>query len=258
MPFIEELKIIREIVDELQTITPHFDFRLVITGLKIVGHKHIKKMIAHINEGASSEDKRLAEMIAGFDMVNEEDFTPEISEFAEDIATAQKTVMVTEMEPFGMPTFFHAGETHDRAVKNLHDSVMLRSKRIGHGFQLQCFPYLQDICKKKDICIEVCPLSNMVLGYTKDLRTHPMKAMLARGVQASISSDDPGLFGYQGVTLDYLYAFGAWELSIRDLKKFSLNGIKYACLDEEKKQELYKVFNITWFEWIKEINSGNL
>lgn len=57
--------------------------------------------------------------------------------------------------------------------------------------------------------------------------------MLSLGIQASVNSDDPGLFGYEGVTLDYVYAFGAWELSIRDLKKFSLNGIKYASISEE-------------------------
>jgi adenosine deaminase CECR1 len=41
---------------------------------------------------------------------------------------------------------------------------------------------------------------------------------MTRGIQVSISSDDPGLFGYEGVTLDYVYATGAWELTIRDLK----------------------------------------
>ena len=58
----------------------------------------------------------------------------------------------------------------------------------------------------------------MVLGYTKDLRSHPVSYLIRRGVQASISSDDPGLFGYEGVTLDYLYAMGAWQLDLRDLK----------------------------------------
>jgi len=72
----------------------------------------------------------------------------------------------------------------------------------------------------------------MVLGYSKDLRTHPMKAMFSWGVQASINSDDPGLFGYEGVTLDYVYAVAAWELTIRDLKKLSLNGIRYATISE--------------------------
>jgi adenosine deaminase CECR1 len=140
----------------------------------------------------------------------------------------------------GLPTFFHAGETHDRDCQNLHDSILLGTKRIGHGFQLFLFPYLQDLVKEKDICIEVCPLSNMVLGYTKDLRTHPVSVMLSKGIQASISSDDPGLFGYEGVTLDYVYAAGAWMLDLRDLKKLSLNGIKYASISEEKKKFYYE------------------
>lgn len=175
VPFIQELRIIREIVDELQKITPHFDFRLVITGLKIIGESHVKKMINHIKEGSDHEDKRLVELIAGFDMVNEEDFTPEIKQFAKQILTAQKSIMVTETSPEGMPCFFHCGETHDRGIKNLHDAIMFGTKRIGHGFQLEIFPYLQQIVKERDICIEVCPLSNMVLGYCKDLRTHPMR-----------------------------------------------------------------------------------
>ena len=50
---------------------------LVITGLKIVGHPHINKMIEHIQIGK----KAYPNLIAGFDMVNEEEFTPGISEF---------------------------------------------------------------------------------------------------------------------------------------------------------------------------------
>jgi hypothetical protein len=40
-------------------------------------------MLDAIAQGVEEEDKRLAEMIAGFDMVNEEDWTPEIGDFAE-------------------------------------------------------------------------------------------------------------------------------------------------------------------------------
>lgn len=83
--------------------------------------------------------------------------------------------MASESNPDGMPCFFHAGETHQLGIKNLHDAIMFGTKRIGHGFQLELFPKLQDLVKERDICIEVCPLSNMVLGYCKDLRTHPMK-----------------------------------------------------------------------------------
>ena len=109
---------------------------------------------------------------------------------------------------------------------------------------------------EKDICVEVCPLSNFVLGYTKDLRTHPISWLMNKGVQFSISSDDPGLFGYEGVTLDYVYGVAAWSLSIRDLKKLSLNGIQYSnCSDETKKHLRENVFPAQWQEWIAHINS---
>lgn len=156
-----------------------------------------------------------------------------------------------------MPCFFHAGETHERDVNNLHDSILLNSKRIGHGFQLMLFPYLQKLVKEKDICIECCPLSNMVLGYTKDLRTHPVSHLLRKGIQFSISSDDPGLFGYEGTTLDYVYATGAWGLTLRDLKQVSLNGIKYSSCTKDVKDMLSKKFEDDWAQWVQDINAGN-
>lgn len=39
--FAEELKIIKGVIDELKKDTPHFEFMLILTGLKIVGKPHI-------------------------------------------------------------------------------------------------------------------------------------------------------------------------------------------------------------------------
>jgi len=61
---------------------------MILTGLKIVGKTHVDKMLNHIKEGNNSDDKRLVELVSGFDMVNEEDFTAEISSFAKEILTA--------------------------------------------------------------------------------------------------------------------------------------------------------------------------
>lgn len=98
---------------------------------------HIEKMLKHIKIGSECKDKKLAELIAGFDMVNEEDFTPEIGTFAETILDYQDNVKIADLPPGEkMPTFFHAGETQQRDIKNLEDAIMLGTKRIGHGFQL--------------------------------------------------------------------------------------------------------------------------
>ena len=113
---------------------------------------------------------------------------------------------------------FIAGETTNRDNKNLYDTVLLKSKRIGHGFNLAMHPSLKQIVKDKNICIECCPISNKVLGYQWDLRCHPVRSFLEEGIKVSISPDDPTFFDYEGVTLDYVYVFLAWELSLSDLK----------------------------------------
>ena len=52
--------------------------------------------------------------------------------------------------------------------------------------------------------------------------------------------------GYEGVTLDYVYAYLSWDLDIADLKKLCLNSIQYATLDDLEKEELTKLFAYKW------------
>jgi adenosine deaminase CECR1 len=103
---------------------PYFELKLIITGLKLVGQPHINKMIKSIIEG-----RGYSNLIAGFDMVNEEDVTPPILEFVNEIIEGKK-----KDSGFNMPCYFHCGETHDRCNENLYDAILLNSKRIGHGF----------------------------------------------------------------------------------------------------------------------------
>lgn len=60
--------------------------RLVLVGYKLVGLKHVKTMIDHIQVGK----KLYPNLIAGFDMVNEEDFTAQIEEYMPQILAAQR------------------------------------------------------------------------------------------------------------------------------------------------------------------------
>ena len=167
----EELKIIEDSVKHVKLLYPHFQLKLIITGLKIVGRPHIMKMIQNIVDGRTYTD-----LIAGFDLVNEEDFTPPIFEFINEILEGKTS------DKHKLPCFFHCGETHDRENQNLFDAILLNSKRIGHGFQLFLHPSLQKAVKEKDICLEACPISNLLLGYTTDLRSHPVRFMLHKGL----------------------------------------------------------------------------
>ena len=114
-------------------------------------------------------------MVIGFDMVNEEDFTPELDAFMPQIVEA-----IYKAKGMGkdFPLYLHCGETNDKSHTQLYDAILLGTKRIGHGFHLAFHPDLMKLVKEKDICIECCPVSNFVLGYTLDLRCHPTRSFL--------------------------------------------------------------------------------
>ena len=52
--------------------------------------------------------------------------------------------------------------------------------------------------------------------------------------------------GYDGVTLDYVYAYLAWDLDIADLKKLCLNSIEYSSVSEKEKEAVRKFFGYKW------------
>ena len=134
MPLLDELAMIQGIIDEVKQRVPHFEMTLILTSYKMVGQAHVNKILNHIRIGK----ERYPNLIAGYDMVNEEEYTPTISKFMPSILGAQESEGPTK----NMQTFFHAGETHDRLITNIHDAVLLNSKRLGHGFQLALFPNL--------------------------------------------------------------------------------------------------------------------
>ena len=186
------------------------------------------------------------EMVVGFDMVCEEDRHMPLLDYVAEILKKRD-----EDEEYEYPVILHAGESIRRENKDLYDALLLGTKRIGHGFALAMHPHLVDIVKKEKICVECCPISNNILGYVRDLRCHPIRSLLCQGVAVSINPDDPGFFDYEGVTLDYVYAFLAWELSIADLKQLCLNSLEYAEISRKEKIKLRDFFDERWRRFLE-------
>lgn len=95
-------------------------------------------------------------------------------------------------------------------------------------------------------------MSNMLLGHVGDLRNHPIRYLITKGLQISINSGHPGLFDYDDVCMDYMAVYLAWGLSIRDLKKITLNGIVHSSIKEDEKVKLREgLFKEKWQEFIQ-------
>lgn len=130
---------------------------------------------------------------------------------------------------------------------------MLGTKRIGHGFDLVNNPALIDRVVEKDIGIEICPISNLVLGYTLDMRWHPIRNLMKKGVAVTISSDDPTFWGVPDLSLDFTYGFIAWQLDLKDVKQLAINSIKQSSVNENVKPKLLDRFHRDWASFITSI-----
>ena len=133
---------------------------------------------------------------------------------------------------------------------NLYDAYLLGCKRIGHGISLIKTPGMIKLFKEKDICFEINPISNQLLQYVDDQRNHPAKTFLELGLPVVLSPDDPGIFGYVGVSYDFWIACMAWNLDLRGLKQLALNSIRYASLNAKERAELLRHFELEWGRFI--------
>lgn len=69
----------------------------------------------------------------------------------------------------------------------------LGAQRIGHGIRAVDDPELMAYLREREITLEVCPSSNLRLGLSASLSTHPLQTLLDYGIAVTINSDDPVL-----------------------------------------------------------------
>ncbi|MES2730678.1 MAG: adenosine kinase [Bacteroidota bacterium] len=238
----------KEIRDELRKKDLAFNLKLIYAGQRGDSEEQVYQEF----ERAFQYKKKYADFIIGFDLVGGEDIGHSTLYF---IKTWLKRDSLEKVYQVNMPFYFHDGESNWPSDDNLYDAMLLNSKRIGHGFNLFRFPVLQDSIRKKDICIEVCPLSNQILTYIQDIRLHPGYEYLQRGVQCTISSDDPGIFGYSGLSYDYWAASVAWQFDLKSIKKLVLNSITYSGMTESEKITAWVELNKRWHIFIQSLNS---
>ncbi|MCX7553020.1 adenosine deaminase [Marinicella sp. S1101] len=141
----------------------------------------------------------------------------------------------------GFKVVAHAGEEGPAAyVREAID--ILQVDRIDHGNRCLDDDILTAQIAKAGLALTVCPLSNLKLQVVKDLKDHPIKTMLNKGLMATINSDDPAYFG--GYINDNFYQL-AEAVSLSDDQIFTLveNSFKASFLPESIKEIHLKALN---------------
>lgn len=139
-------------------------------------------------------------------------------------------------EARGLNTFQlrpHCGEAGD--PMHLATAYMLADS-ISHGINLDLSVSLQYLYYLSQVGCAVSPVSNNFLFLRLD--KNPFPKFFKRGLNVSLSTDDPMLFHLQDISLieEYAVARVAWRLSITDLSEIARNSVLHSGFGHETKK----------------------
>lgn len=192
----------------------------------------------------------IGHMIAGFDLVGQESAGRPLKEHVENLLEFQATCKSEGLE---IPFLFHCGETLEMGTDtdgNVVDALLLGSKRIGHGFSLSRHPYIMEKMKKQNICLEVCPISNEILGLTPRIGGHAMYNLLANNVHCTVNSDNGTLFR-SSLSHDFYQVFvGRDDFTLHGWRQLIEWSLEHACLDKDEYTRVYGEWRKLWDEFL--------
>ncbi len=136
----------------------------------------------------------------------------------------------------GLPRTCHAGETTD--ADSIWGSLSdLNADRIGHGIRcLEDLALVKEL-RNRQIHLEVCPTSNVCLGLAPSLASHPLPEMLNQGLNISINSDDPPMFGTT-ITEELIRCSETFGFNEDVLWTLTQNAARASFLSDEQKKGL--------------------
>lgn len=157
----------------------------------------------------------------------------------------------TKAREMGLKSFAHAGE--EGPPEYVYEALdLLKVDRIDHGNRSLEDDALVERLVKEEMFLTVCPLSNLKLCVVDDLKNHPLKTMLNKGLKVTMNSDDPSYFG--GYLNDnYLKTAEALDLNQEDIFTLVKNGFDGAYLSETRKDTLMKEFEIAKEVYLKQV-----
>lgn len=136
----------------------------------------------------------------------------------------------------GLKIVAHAGE--EGPPEYVYEALdVIQIDRLDHGNRSLEDPKLVQRLAHEHMTLTVCPLSNLKLCVVDDMKDHPLRDMLEKGLAATINSDDPSYFG--GYLNDNFNAVDdALGLTIEETVQLARNSITGSFADAERQKVL--------------------
>ena len=126
-------------------------------------------------------------------------------------------------EDYHLVKKMHVGETGSaddvrRAVE------VLNLDEVHHGINASGSEEVMRFLAENRIQLNVCPSSNVMLGYASDYKDHPIRLLYENGVRVTINTDDLLIFD-SSIENEYLLLYQSGTLNAEQLNEIRKNGL---------------------------------
>jgi adenosine deaminase len=124
----------------------------------------------------------------------------------------------------GLPTVPHGGE--GAGADHLRETVeLLAPRRVCHGVRAPEDPAVVELLRERDVCLDMAPVSNVLLRVVSDLASHPLPVLLRQGVPVTLNTDIP-LFTGVPLNEEYQRCAEAWALTDDEVVRLARTSIE--------------------------------
>jgi adenosine deaminase len=182
--------------------------RILISAVKNFGVEQALRVARYAAE-------RPHPYVVGFSMAGDEANFP-ATDFAEAFTIAAAG---------GLGCTIHAGEW--AGPDSVRSALTLPITRIDHGVRAIEDPELVKELVARQVVLDCCPTSNVVLGVYRSYEEHPLPRLRDAGVKVTLGSDDPPYFGAT-IEGEYRVCAERMGLSEDDLREITRTAIDAA------------------------------
>ena len=134
----------------------------------------------------------------------------------------------------------HAGEA--AGPESIRAALASGAHRIGHAATAARDPELVESLAEGGVPLEMCPTSNVRTGAVPSLAAHPIGPFLRRGMNVSLNTDDPPLFGTDLVA-EVRAVTKAFGLAPAEVVRLARNAYGAAFLPDAEKAAMLARFD---------------
>ena len=134
---------------------------------------------------------------------------------------------------YGIPFTIHAGEAD--GPSSIHKALSFGASRIGHGVRCIEDKALMEELARKQIPLEVCPISNLQTQAVKG--KHPIEQLFRQGLAITVSTDN-NTVSNTDICQEYEYILNSTQLTINDLIVMNKNAARNIFGTNKQKTDL--------------------